>query len=515
MSSFLQMQTGRVVLPMGVSDSARSSSEEPLAPAEGGASGFVQMLAELVPVEGGESAAGVVAAFSPIGGEGNSLPVPLPPAATAIPLEPSVGAEGGAITVDGPPGPDSISLRTVSSSEQPPPLSSGVNALPTDTGSVLLADEGKQEMSLLPQALPAGVAQPASATKAPPVGGGAAGPDNKGSISGDAPSSLMTKMAEVAPRGFVAAGPEVPDSSAEPSPVIRSSAASRQLPLLQPMAAVTQDEVSFSPPVLHAQGSLARLTGLVGGAPAFTPNVFSSVTKVPSLPNEAQLPASAVQDRAGLPFRPVELLLDAEGELDPARTDIRSLQLALVAAGKKESAELLPGGTAPAASVPNPVTGGNPALTGSSPSLLLSPPMGSPQWQHALGERVTWMVRQDLQQAELRLNPRHLGPVEVRIEVRNEQASVTFSAHHAVTRDVLEAAIPRLREMLGEAGLALANADISHQQHSQGQAGGEGASQPPFPAHQEAGEGHHAPEAVLSAGYRAADGGSGLIDLFV
>ncbi len=103
----------------------------------------------------------------------------------------------------------------------------------------------------------------------------------------------------------------------------------------------------------------------------------------------------------------------------------------------------------------------------SSPSFSLSHSLGSPQWQNALGERLVWMVRNEFQQAEIRLNPQHLGPVEVRIEIRNEQASINFSAHHMATRDTLEAAIPRLREMLGEAGVFLANVNVSQQQTGQ------------------------------------------------
>ncbi len=157
--------------------------------------------------------------------------------------------------------------------------------------------------------------------------------------------------------------------------------------------------------------------------------------------------------------------------------------------------------------------GGSTASTLERPSLPLNAQLHSPQWQSALGERMVWMVKRDLQQAELRLNPQHLGPVEVRIEIRNEQASITFSAHHALTRDALEAAIPRLREMLGESGVNLGSVDISRQQTGSGQ------------GQQREGGGQHRdrsslPEATtaitdnLSGGGRPLYGGTGLVDLF-
>ena len=96
-------------------------------------------------------------------------------------------------------------------------------------------------------------------------------------------------------------------------------------------------------------------------------------------------------------------------------------------------------------------------------SAAVEVPFGRPGWDNALGNRVLWMVNQNVQSAELRLNPANLGPLEVRISVEGDQAHVTFSAHHANVREAIEAAVPRLREMLGESGLSLANVDVSQQ----------------------------------------------------
>jgi flagellar hook-length control protein FliK len=74
------------------------------------------------------------------------------------------------------------------------------------------------------------------------------------------------------------------------------------------------------------------------------------------------------------------------------------------------------------------------------------------------------MVGQNLRQADLQLSPADLGPLEVRVVVTHDQANVSFTSNHAHVREALEAAIPRLREMLEQQGLNLANADVS--QHS-------------------------------------------------
>lgn len=99
----------------------------------------------------------------------------------------------------------------------------------------------------------------------------------------------------------------------------------------------------------------------------------------------------------------------------------------------------------------------------STPTTVISQPLNHPGWGQALGERVQWMVGQHLQLANIKLNPPELGPLEVRIQMHHDQASVTFSALHGHVRDALEAAVPRLREMLGEHGINLADVNVAQQ----------------------------------------------------
>ncbi len=102
-------------------------------------------------------------------------------------------------------------------------------------------------------------------------------------------------------------------------------------------------------------------------------------------------------------------------------------------------------------------------VTAEAPTLDLHPPVLSKAWSRVLSSRVIWMAKEGIQQASLKLNPASLGPVEVRVTMTNEQATVTFTAHHAATRDALEQALPRLRESFLENGLELAHSDVSQQ----------------------------------------------------
>ena len=108
--------------------------------------------------------------------------------------------------------------------------------------------------------------------------------------------------------------------------------------------------------------------------------------------------------------------------------------------------------------------------------LTMQPSIQSEAWGKVLSSRVVWMAREGVQKAELRLNPANLGPVEVKLNMNNEQASVAFVAHNAATRDALEQALPRLKESFQENGMNLANADVSEQASEQ-QSGEQGSDE--------------------------------------
>jgi flagellar hook-length control protein FliK len=102
-------------------------------------------------------------------------------------------------------------------------------------------------------------------------------------------------------------------------------------------------------------------------------------------------------------------------------------------------------------------------VSGSQNLLLqheLRAPVGSPAWQDQLGDHLTWMAQNNRDVASLRLNPEHLGPVEVRLSVRDGETSVWFGAANADTRAALEQSLPRLREMFASQGLSLADAGV-------------------------------------------------------
>lgn len=91
----------------------------------------------------------------------------------------------------------------------------------------------------------------------------------------------------------------------------------------------------------------------------------------------------------------------------------------------------------------------------------LAPRVGNPGWDQALGQKVVWMVAGEQQSASLTLNPPELGPLQVVLNVSNNQATASFTAAQPEVRQALESAMPKLREMLGDAGIQLGQANVS------------------------------------------------------
>ena len=70
------------------------------------------------------------------------------------------------------------------------------------------------------------------------------------------------------------------------------------------------------------------------------------------------------------------------------------------------------------------------------------------------------LASRNIQAAEIRLSPAELGPLQVRVSVNEGAVEVAFGASSALTREALELAMPRLKELLSESGLELAGATV-------------------------------------------------------
>ena len=100
--------------------------------------------------------------------------------------------------------------------------------------------------------------------------------------------------------------------------------------------------------------------------------------------------------------------------------------------------------------------------------------LGQNAWESNLGSRLQMMVGQNIQTAEIRLDPPELGELGIKIKVSNDVASVNITAANAQVREALETAVPKLREMFAESGVSLGDVNVrqesfAQQQNSEGE----------------------------------------------
>lgn len=98
---------------------------------------------------------------------------------------------------------------------------------------------------------------------------------------------------------------------------------------------------------------------------------------------------------------------------------------------------------------------------GSTVTTTLNTALNDPRWGEDFSSRLTYLVGNRVGSAEMKLNPPHLGPIEIRVAVSDDQASLTFNVQHGVVRDAIESSLPKLREMLSANGLQLATTDFN------------------------------------------------------
>ncbi|MFN3883368.1 MAG: flagellar hook-length control protein FliK [Rhodocyclaceae bacterium] len=121
-----------------------------------------------------------------------------------------------------------------------------------------------------------------------------------------------------------------------------------------------------------------------------------------------------------------------------------------------------------AAVVQHVVTHQSPAQSSTAhENLIVARPVGTPGWSDEVGNRIAWIAGQGRSQAELVLNPPQMGRIEVNLTLNGDQATASFASSNPVVRELLEAALPRLREVLADAGIQLGQAQVSaeHRQH--------------------------------------------------
>jgi flagellar hook-length control protein FliK len=84
-------------------------------------------------------------------------------------------------------------------------------------------------------------------------------------------------------------------------------------------------------------------------------------------------------------------------------------------------------------------------------------------FSEAVKDKVMLMISQKLQQFNITLDPPELGNMQVRVNLQNEQAAVSFIVQNQQAKDALEQNMHKLRDMLAQQGVDVGDANVEQQ----------------------------------------------------
>jgi flagellar hook-length control protein FliK len=148
------------------------------------------------------------------------------------------------------------------------------------------------------------------------------------------------------------------------------------------------------------------------------------------------------------------------------------------------------------------------------PSTLIHAPVGSPLFADEAAQRVTWLAKNGIEHAEIRVTPPDMGPIQVSIDMKQNEASINFTVAQTDTRVALEDSLHRLEEMLADSGISLAQANIGQRDAGQGQAGDQSGSRSSGGSRDSGRGGSDALGGIPGVASRPAAAMRGLVDTF-
>ncbi|HUA80271.1 MAG TPA: flagellar hook-length control protein FliK, partial [Dyella sp.] len=89
-----------------------------------------------------------------------------------------------------------------------------------------------------------------------------------------------------------------------------------------------------------------------------------------------------------------------------------------------------------------------PAGTGATGAhnLGMNAPVGSSGFAKELGQQITWLSGQDIKQAQIRLNPQDLGPLDVKVSVEHGRVDVSFMTQHPAATAAVQQGMNQLNQ---------------------------------------------------------------------
>lgn len=134
------------------------------------------------------------------------------------------------------------------------------------------------------------------------------------------------------------------------------------------------------------------------------------------------------------------------------------------------------GMAAPTFAVGTAGAAGNAAAASITPQQIHTlPTFGDAGWPQSMASQLAFMQVHRQSSAELQLNPAELGGLHVKLEVDNGAVNASFVCQHQAVAELVQDAMPRLRDAMQQGGMQLAQTSVSTGDFSQ-QSASQGSS---------------------------------------
>ena len=133
------------------------------------------------------------------------------------------------------------------------------------------------------------------------------------------------------------------------------------------------------------------------------------------------------------------------------------------ALARQQDGVALPMPTAPPVNAPAARTETMPATPRPPVDVPVPADFNGPQWAQSVGNQLSMLATDGVQNARLHLHPAEMGPISVQIVVDGQTAQVHLAVDNAETRQALEQAMPNLAASLRESGLTLTGGGVFEQ----------------------------------------------------
>ncbi len=173
---------------------------------------------------------------------------------------------------------------------------------------------------------------------------------------------------------------------------------------------------------------------------------------------DKEAPALNMQTKGTAAFTN-QIVTATKGGPDIVPSMMEKLDTALQGGTLNQHSHLVTNASQPSLSVPS----GIPSVGDARVQMPISITFGQQGWANMVAERSALMAAQSIKFAELQLDPPELGPLQVKVTVNQDQATVSFVASNAQVKDALDQSVLRLKELLEEQGLDLVDVDVSDQ----------------------------------------------------